>query len=113
MSEILETFPSQEEIDEIFNKYKEPYVPEGNTEEAPVYKATPKNCGPKPISITTYWKKPKTKEPIEETKTKRNKRGGRKLKQKKEKAELVRLMGLTTGEEKRRFYIQLKKMSIK
>lgn len=116
MSRHEDPAPSKEDIDAIFSKYcVEEYIPEGaNTQKnQPKYTPTPLNAGPKPLTIEEYLErnqKRKKEEQKRETK-KKTKRGGKKLQIKKQRRELVRLIGLSHGQEKRKLYIELQRLN--
>lgn len=116
--DLIDSIPSEKDIEIIFSKYEteiEQYEPEGQNKFCPVYVPTPKHYAPKPITLEEYKKKTTNQKRKEETSQKQSKanRGGRKRKIQKEKKELIRLMGLSSGEQKRKLYIQLKQLENK
>lgn len=107
-----EDIPSEDEIHRIFQKYEvEEYIPQAQnqTTEYPEYKPTPKSWGPKPITIEEYIRRNKGIKQAPTIKKKPH-RGGKQRKLRAEKKEILRLMGLTSGEEKRKLYIKLKQL---
>lgn len=92
----------------------EEYNPtEGVEIQAPPYIPTPKHCGPQPITIEQYLERNKSKKqrpvpPV--TPTKKKTKGGKKKRLNREKAELRRLISLSSGPQKKLFYNKLKEL---
>lgn len=112
---LQDNHPTREDIDKIFSKYEqslEEYEPEGKVINCPKYIPAPKNCGPKPITIEEYKERQqKQKEVKQPMVKKKSRRGGKKLQIKKQRKELLRLIGLTYGQEKRHLYIKLQQLN--
>lgn len=116
---------SKEEIDEIFKKYEkfiessEEYFPTStteNTEEAPPYIPTPKNAGPKPLTIEQYRArqiKKSIKPEVETVITKPKKRGGKKRKFEAACRDLQRVINISKGNQKRALIKQLAELKKK
>ena len=94
---------------------QEEYVPEPvdkPQQPVPAYIPTPKTYGPKPLTIEEYKARQKPRIQIAPPVIKKKKgRGGKLVKIHKEKKELRRLIQISTGEQKYKFYLQLKDLT--
>lgn len=105
----------KQELDELFRRLDEEYVPEYILEdatEAPKYTPTPKSADPKRLTIEQY-KQRQTRQPTqnqqEEIKQQKKPRRGRKVRHRQAVAELHRLSQLTTNpKEKASFLAQIR-----
>ena len=95
--------------------HQEEYVPEPVDklqQPVPAYVPTPKTYGPKPLTIEQYKARQKPRVQIAPPVIKKKKgRGGKLVKLHKEKKELRRLIQISTGEQKHKFYLQLKSLT--
>lgn len=94
---------------------EEEYTPQGRTTAEVTYKATPieelKSLGPKRLTIEEY--RQRQKKPVVENKPiqpKKTKRGGKKLKLRKQRKELHRLVTIAEGNYKNKLIHQLKQL---
>lgn len=98
-------------------KEQEEYIPQGQTNEAYTYKATPlaelKHIGPKRITIEEYRKRQQKRsfqEPAPVQQTKRKRRAGRKVKLRQKRKELHRLISISKGEQQKTLFEELRKL---
>lgn len=86
------------------------YIPEGAEHTAPAYTATSKTAGPQPLSIERYRERNKgknqTQEDSNKTKLTRRKRGGKAVKLRQQKAELYRIINITTDRKLKNILIK-------
>lgn len=113
---------SKEEIDEIFRQLNQPgpysaeetpeeeYIPttaRATRQEPPIYIPTPKKAGPKPLTIEEYKKRQKNQTvAVKEPENRRRQRAGKAVRQRQERAELHRIITITTDRHLKRTLIQ-------
>ena len=123
MSELQEEV-LKETFDKIFKKYADlaekyskEYVPKSVTEDKispPPYKLTPKSYGAKPLTIEEYKARQRPIRPVEKPVIQKKKhRAGKQVKINKEKAELRRLIQISSGKQKQQFFFKLRELDNK